>query len=280
MPDNHTYYKRRQPRLLLADDTDVNREIIGAILAQAGYDVDFACNGEDACQASLGVSYDLILMDVEMPGMNGFEAAARIRAREGAMAGVTIAALTSTTKLNAQEFSLWSGIDEFIARPIAAHALLDRIAQILRDRQSNTNDWKPVWRLKVLADFVKRHGDRKTDEYLDHMTDLLTGVASAIDAGQSSGDRFSLAINELFNVAALLGFEELCGICRVYAETRHLPGNRSRDPNILGVVDRTRYAIASYQQEQILKRRSPVWASAQITVQDLFKRRLSIADAA
>ena len=64
-------------RILLVDDTELNRDIIGSILSAAGYSVDLASDGGEAVEATWAKAYDLVLMDIEMPGMNGFEAAAR-----------------------------------------------------------------------------------------------------------------------------------------------------------------------------------------------------------
>lgn len=245
--DAQGHEQRRRPRILLVDDTEINRDIIGVILSAADFDVDFACNGEAAYEAAWGTPYDLILMDVEMPGMNGFEAAARIRAREGVMKGVTIVALTATTKPDARHFSVWSGIDEFITRPIAPGVLVHRIEQIINSRQASGNDWKPVWRLGTFSKFTERLDEDETAGYLEEQTDLMTAAASAIDAGTSNTDDFSYTIHRLLGLSSRLGFEEVEGICKLYKDASSA---RNRDPNLLGAVNRALYAIKAHSKDK------------------------------
>ena len=266
---------KARPRILLVDDTEINRNIIGGILSAADFDVDYACNGEAAYEATWGTPYDLVLMDVEMPGMNGFEAAARIRAREGVMAGVTIAALTATIQPDARHFSFWSGIDEFITRPIAPGVLVHRVSQIITARRSGTNDWKPVWRLGIFAKFTERLDEEETDSYLRHVKTLLDSVSASIDGGTSGTQEFAFAVHDLADLAALLGFEEVAGVCQFYKEATSLKDCRNRDPNLLGAVNRALYAIESYRQDRQVTVLSSLWARARTNVQNLFRGRES-----
>ena len=121
----------RPASILLAEDNSINQDIARAVLEAAGHIVDVVDDGEAAVAAVISKVYDLVLMDIEMPGMNGFEAAARIRAREGVMSGVTIAALTATRQADAELFAFWSGIDTFIHKPIEPKRLLARVGEVV-----------------------------------------------------------------------------------------------------------------------------------------------------
>ena len=258
-----------RPRILLVDDTALNREIIGRILEAAGYDVDLASNGEEAVEATWSKAYGLVLMDIEMPGMNGFEAAARIRAREGVMSGVKIAALTATQQPDAEIFSFWSGIDTFIPKPIEPKRLLARVATLVTEAAgAGGNDWKPVWRLAVFARFAAKLDHDEAESMLDAFSALLDTVAAAIDAKNSQ--LFSI-IQKLSDRAALMGFEELAGICALVEDQREMKGARCRDPNLLGAISRAGYAIDVYRREQATAPRGDLWARMRINVQSLFK---------
>ena len=172
MENTQARQSRPRPRILLVDDTELNRDILGRILAVAGCDIDTAQNGEEAVAATWSRRYDLVLMDIEMPGMNGFEAAARIRAREGVMSGVKICALTATRHADAEALSFWSGIDAFIAKPITAELLVRRVFELTADGAPDTRALTPVWRLAV---FSKLEDDGAA--YLDKMVELLDAAA-------------------------------------------------------------------------------------------------------
>ena len=257
-------------RILLVDDTELNREIIGGILESAGYEVDLASDGEEACNATWSKTYDLVLMDIEMPGMNGFEAAARIRAREGVMSGVKIAALTATRQPDAAQFSFWSGIDTFIRKPIEPKILLGHVGELVANGATG-NDWKPVWRLAVFAKFTARLEEDEAAATLSDFSDLLVVTAEIIDTKGSATPAFFEAISNLRDLAALLGFEEMAGLCALVAAQHGARDARCRDPNLVGAMDRAHYAIDVYRREHNPTPVADWWAKTRVNVQSLFK---------
>ncbi len=182
MSDVHITSAVVRPRILLVDDAELNREIFGGILTAADYDVDLADDGESACAATWTKPYDLVLMDIEMPGMNGFEAAARIRAREGVMSGVKIAALTATAQPDAETYAFWSGIDAFIAKPIDPSLLVSKVGDLVGAAASNASDWKPVWRLGAFAKYTERLDEEEAADYLCDFSALLDATETGIHA--------------------------------------------------------------------------------------------------
>ena len=259
-----------RPRILLVDDTELNRDLIGGVLVAAGCEVDTAQDGEEAVAATWSRSYDLVLMDIEMPGMNGFEAAARIRAREGVMSGVKICALTATKQVDAEQVSFWSGIDAFIAKPIRSEPLVTRVFELLADRAADTNDWKPVWRLAVFSKFTD---DDDAATYLDELSALLDTAATAINEQRSYSREFFRTIRELLNLSSLLGFDEIAGLCAIAMASLDQSDARCRDPNLLGAIDRARYAINVYWSEQNPTPLADWWAKTRVNVQSLFRGR-------
>jgi CheY-like chemotaxis protein len=93
--------------ILLVDDLEVNREVAGALLTQAGHAVDFACDGAEAVAAVSANGYDLVLMDVQMPVMDGYEATTRIRSLPAGKRDVPILAMTAYATRQDVELS-WS----------------------------------------------------------------------------------------------------------------------------------------------------------------------------
>ena len=116
--------------ILLAEDNLVNQRVGRAILEKAGHSVVIANNGQRAVQLWEEQSFDLILMDVQMPEMDGFEATAAIRQIEKQRgAHTTIIAMTAHAMTGDRERCLDAGMDDYITKPIHAVALLDLIAE-------------------------------------------------------------------------------------------------------------------------------------------------------
>ena len=115
-------------RILLAEDNQVNQMLAVAMLGRAGHRVDLAGNGIEAVDAVHSRPYDLVLMDVQMPDMDGIEATRRIRAMPGKKAHIPIIALTASAMKGDRERFLEAGMDDYIAKPIDRGQLLKVVA--------------------------------------------------------------------------------------------------------------------------------------------------------
>jgi PAS domain S-box-containing protein len=119
-----------QGRLLLAEDNLVNQKVAVAMLSGAGYEVDIVVDGASAVRAIEARAYDAVLMDCQMPEMNGFEATAAIRAHEdGSGRHTPIIALTAGARREDRETCLAEGMDSYLAKPLSKDALLGLVAQ-------------------------------------------------------------------------------------------------------------------------------------------------------
>jgi signal transduction histidine kinase/DNA-binding response OmpR family regulator len=118
------------PRILVVDDNRDNWHLVARILSDAGYDVDLADNGEVAVDRVRRFRYDLVLMDVDMPVMDGFTATAEIRALERSEKRIRtpIVALTAHAVDGFRERSLASGMDAFATKPIRGKQLRSLVA--------------------------------------------------------------------------------------------------------------------------------------------------------
>jgi len=107
-------------KILLADDNEMNREVTIAMLEILGCEVDAAVNGEDAVQKSQKNSYDIVLMDCQMPLKDGFEATRDIRRLEQDVGRrQVIIALTANALSGDKENCLNAGMDDFITKPFS-----------------------------------------------------------------------------------------------------------------------------------------------------------------
>lgn len=129
MTNAETGREHGSPRILVADDSLMQREIAVRILRGEGYSVSVAANGKEAVDAVRNGDFDLVLMDVEMPEMDGLEAARLIRAADpGTSSAVPIIAVTSTLS---RQRCLSAGMDEFVLKPLSPAALLGAARKLL-----------------------------------------------------------------------------------------------------------------------------------------------------
>ena len=114
-------------KVLLVEDNKVNQKVAMAILRKAGCHVDGVENGQDAVQRITQEKYDLVLMDCQMPVMDGFEATARIRAMGGAVSKTPIIAITAHAMRDDRQKCLDGGMDDYISKPVSRQALVSLI---------------------------------------------------------------------------------------------------------------------------------------------------------
>ena len=124
-------------RILLAEDDPVNRLVIGGILRKANYNFDIAEDGLEALEMWEKGGYDLVLMDIQMPHLNGFEATHAIREKEQEYAGHTpIIAMTAHASKDDEKLCLAEGMDAFISKPIDFKLCLKVIEDVIRQTAS------------------------------------------------------------------------------------------------------------------------------------------------
>jgi PAS domain S-box-containing protein len=123
-----------KPRLLVAEDEPIIREVLGSMLRRSNYEVDFAENGQNVVEMWENGRYDLILMDVQMPRMNGFEATAAIREKERTRGGhIPIVAMTAHALKEHEQRCLDAGMDSYISKPIDFKKTLQVIGETLKN---------------------------------------------------------------------------------------------------------------------------------------------------
>ena len=116
--------------VLLCEDNPVNQRVAQAILQKAGHRIEIAANGREALRLLEQQAFDLVLMDVQMPEMDGLEATAAIRQREVRTgAHIPIVAMTAHAMQGDQQRCLEAGMDAYISKPIHGETLLRLVAE-------------------------------------------------------------------------------------------------------------------------------------------------------
>jgi signal transduction histidine kinase/ActR/RegA family two-component response regulator len=132
-------------RILVAEDNEVNQLVISAMLAQLGHSCDLARDGLEAVAKVSASPYDLVLMDVHMPDLDGLAATRRIRALHGNVASIPIIALTANAMAEDRHAYIEAGMDDHVAKPIEAAVLARAIGRVQTlQRRSEPQDQEPV----------------------------------------------------------------------------------------------------------------------------------------
>jgi signal transduction histidine kinase/DNA-binding response OmpR family regulator/putative methionine-R-sulfoxide reductase with GAF domain len=122
--------ERHPLRILLAEDNVVNQKLALRLLQQMGYRADLASNGIEAIESIERQTYDVVLMDVQMPEMDGLEASRRITAKYGARERPRIVAMTANAMQGDRELCLAAGMDDYVTKPIRVDALVGALNQV------------------------------------------------------------------------------------------------------------------------------------------------------
>lgn len=123
-----------EPRILLVEDNHINQLVAQKILAKAGLSADVADSGEKALEKLSTQSYELVLMDVRLPGIDGIETSRRIRSRESDVLdhSVPIIALTAYASDEDQATCITAGMDDYLSKPLDIDAFLDLVRRYVQ----------------------------------------------------------------------------------------------------------------------------------------------------
>jgi CheY-like chemotaxis protein len=142
-PDNtdQDVPEKKNVHILIAEDNVVNQRVVLRMLERGGYSADVVGNGEEAVKALSCKTYDMVLMDVQMPDMDGLEATKIIRESNNGITNkdIPIIALTAHAMKGDRERCLQAGMDDYLTKPIAPDALRECV-----ERWGERKDAKPV----------------------------------------------------------------------------------------------------------------------------------------
>lgn len=210
--------------VLLAEDTPANQKVVTTMLKKRGHSVTVAQNGREAVELFKQQPFDVVLMDVQMPILDGFQATSVIRALErGADTATPIIAMTAHAMRGDREKCLEAGMDAYVAKPLDVKQLLGLIESVAEDRhitetngheQDHDDSFGTHGTLIIdYAGAMKRLGDdaelfREFIVYYDEdAKKLLREIETAID-GQATGDLHRAAHN-LKGLASNLGAQRV-----------------------------------------------------------------------
>jgi PAS domain S-box-containing protein len=200
-------------RILIVDDVDTNREIAEAYLQDCGYSVDTVSSGAEAIQMLGGKPYDLVLMDIQMPVMDGTAATKRIRAMPTPIRDVPIIAMTGAVLPQQVRRFLEAGMNDHVGKPIERAKLYNNVRRWLPkspSQKARAVPSPPNFDWTKFDEFVDLIGAVRAERIASRFLDDLT-KAFGPDCGLGEAQRTAHA---LVNCAGVLGFESLVAACR------------------------------------------------------------------
>jgi two-component system, cell cycle response regulator DivK len=121
------------PRILLVEDNEMNRDMLSRRLVRNGYEVSLAIDGQQGADMALSERPDLILMDMSLPVIDGWEATRRIKAND-ATKGIPVIALTAHAMAGDREKAMEVGCEDYDTKPVELSRLLGKIAALLESK--------------------------------------------------------------------------------------------------------------------------------------------------
>jgi CheY-like chemotaxis protein len=122
-------------KILLVEDNETNRDMLSRRLVRKGYEVVMALDGQQAVEMAASENPDLILMDMSLPVIDGWEATRRVKA-DGATRTIPVIALTAHAMAGDREKAIEAGCDDYDTKPIDLGRLLDKITLLLDQKQA------------------------------------------------------------------------------------------------------------------------------------------------
>jgi len=243
--------------ILLAEDNDINRELAVRLLAKRGHSVRVAANGRQALELLETDHFDAVLMDVQMPEMDGFEATAAIRAKEAITgAHLPIVAMTAHAMKGDRERCLDAGMDGYVSKPLNSEELL-KVLEKFSSSSGAVEDpepARPVLNREVAL--ARMNGDQALLADLARMfcnegASLLSAIrdaASAKDLGGLQRSAHSLK-GSIAPFAAEDAFEAVLRVEKL-AQASDLVGSVDAVENLTLEIERLKLALATLSAEQ------------------------------
>jgi signal transduction histidine kinase/CheY-like chemotaxis protein/HPt (histidine-containing phosphotransfer) domain-containing protein len=209
----------RKAKILLAEDMHINQEIAKAVLESAGHRVDVVTDGAEAVMAVQSSTYDLVLMDVQMPGMDGVTATRHIRSLDPPVRDVPILAMTANVYAEQVASFTKAGMNDHVGKPFKAEELLAAVAKWTGPEEPEINEEAPpaapmVLDPEVYEDLLDTIGSDTMGRMLDRLSERLAAMQHDDSFSAREIGRTAREAHSMISAAGMLGFTEVSDLCR------------------------------------------------------------------
>jgi signal transduction histidine kinase/CheY-like chemotaxis protein len=260
-------------RVLVVEDNAVNQAVAKAMLERRGHPVDIANNGLEAVEAVFAGTYAAVLMDCQMPEMDGYDATGEIRRREGAERHVPIIAMTAHSMKGDRERCLVAGMDDYLSKPLRAEALDAALGRWIQPangagadgagaaaangaRTDGAIDLETLDRLRdELGGPGREHAlDAILAQFLQSTPNRVAAIVAAVDT--DSAEEASDEAHALKGAGATFGALRLAAICSALERAGRdgdLEQARSLIPSLREVASATQAALEKYLEKPAVR---------------------------
>lgn len=245
-------------RILVVDDNEENRLVAARGLERAGALVRAAADGETAIAAAAGEPFDLILLDLRMPGLDGFATAQRLRALGGAAGRVPILAVSASITTEILGRIAETGFDGHLAKPFRPRDLRATVAQYLGDRgdalapdpasadPAGAKPEAPILDESIMAEVAEHTDPATVRRIVDGFLDRAAARMADIEAAATGSDRAE-SLHRLSGAGGTLGLVELSRLCSAAEEALRKGGPLADTTVLRAAADRAIAALRRYR---------------------------------
>jgi len=178
--------KSFQPKILLVEDNLINQKVAVKTLQKKGYHCDVALNGEEAFKAWSEHGYDLILMDCQMPVMDGYEATRKIRQAEDGNRRTIIMAMTAYAMEGDKDKCVSAGMDEYFTKPIDFDQVADYIEGICKNRHNTQINLLESFKIEFMK--KSRFNQEEADDIFSDFIKIFLEHIESLEKAMCSND--------------------------------------------------------------------------------------------